>query len=130
MAETKKLNKRTIEALKPKDRLYSVADGEGIRIRVYPKDANGRERSKRWESKVYLNGREISLALGTWPGVTLDMARELHAQYRAEAEAGRDLRELRKRARGGADLRAPLLGLVRLSFDYFSTRKGCFSITS
>jgi hypothetical protein len=29
MAESKKLNKRTIEALKPKDRPYSVTDGEG-----------------------------------------------------------------------------------------------------
>lgn len=98
MAASKKLNKRAIEALEPRDRLYSVADGEGLRIFVYPKDANGRERSKRWESKVYLHGREIRLALGTWPGVSLDRARELHAKYRAEAKAGRDPRELKKPA--------------------------------
>ncbi|MBQ2516571.1 MAG: DUF4102 domain-containing protein, partial [Desulfovibrio sp.] len=95
-----------IEEAEQADRRGPEAEGQalqrdrrrGLRILVYPKDANGRERSKRWESKVSLNGREIRFALGTWPGASLDWARELHAQYRAEAEARCDPRDLKKPA--------------------------------
>ena len=92
-----------IEEAEQADRRGPKAEGQalqrdrrrGLRILVYPKDANGRERSKRWESKVSLNGREIRFALGTWPGASLDWARELHAQYRAEAEPRCDPRGLK-----------------------------------
>ena len=92
---TKKLSEKGIKTLQPKEGRYSVPDGEGLRLYVYPEGSN---RAKRWESRIPFRGKEIRISLRTWPGVPLDKARELHAQYRAEAEAGRDPRDLRKPA--------------------------------
>ncbi len=92
---TKKLSEKAIKALQPKEGRYSVPDGEGLRLYVYPEGSN---RAKRWESRIPFRGKEIRISLGTWPGVPLDKARELHATYRAEAEAGRDPRDLKKPA--------------------------------
>ncbi len=90
---TKKLSEKAIKGLPPKERRYSVPDGEGLRLYVYPEGSN---RAKRWESRLPFQGKEIRISLGTWPGVSLDKARELHAAYRAEIAAGRDPRDLRK----------------------------------
>ncbi len=90
---TKKLSEKAIKGLPPKERRYSVPDGDGLRLYVYPEGSN---RAKRWESRLPFQGKEIRISLGTWPGVSLDKARELHAAYRAEIAACRDPRDLRK----------------------------------
>ena len=65
----KKLSNQEIKALAPGNAIFSRADGDGLRIIV---DPNG---TKRWESKIYLAGKEIRIGLGVWPEVSPDEAK-------------------------------------------------------
>lgn len=59
-----------LAALKPRDKLYRVADGRGLCIEVAPTG------SKLWRFRYRYGGRHKMLALGRWDEVTLHEARE------------------------------------------------------
>lgn len=63
------LTVKSIEALKPKERLYRVADSNGLCIEVTP---NG---SKLWRVRYRFEGKAQMMALGKWPAVNLTDAR-------------------------------------------------------
>jgi hypothetical protein len=64
-----KLNARQVEAAKPKEKPYKLADGGGLYLLVNP---NG---SRYWRLKYRVAGKEKLLALGVYPEVTLADAR-------------------------------------------------------
>lgn len=87
--------KRTLSApkvagLKPKDKQYRVADGGGMYVLVKP---NG---SKYWRYDCQIFGKRVTLALGTYPAVSLADAREKHEQYRLEIKQGKDPRNTKQ----------------------------------
>ncbi|HCI9656532.1 MAG: tyrosine-type recombinase/integrase [Enterobacter asburiae] len=73
-----KLNARQVEAAKPKDKPYKMADGGGLYLLVNPNGA------RYWRLKYRVDGKEKLLALGVYPAVTLADARS----KRDEAKRG------------------------------------------
>ena len=72
MRTTRKLTERQIRVLKPAERPYKVADGEGLYLFVVT-PAGGRP----WRLKYRYGGKEKRLSLGPWHGVALEQARAL-----------------------------------------------------
>lgn len=73
-----------LRALKPRARLYRVADGKGLCIEVPPTG------SKLWRFRYRHNGKARMLGLGEWPHVSLADARTLRDQARALVAKGLD----------------------------------------
>ncbi len=67
------LTDAAIRALKPKAKLYRVADAFGLCIEVAP---IGTRESKLWRFRYRYGGRAKMLALGAYPIVTLEKARQ------------------------------------------------------
>lgn len=65
-----KLNAKQVEACKPKEKAYKLADGGGLYLLINP---NG---SKYWRLKYRVAGKEKLLAIGVYPDVSLAKARE------------------------------------------------------
>ncbi len=64
------LNDRQLIALKPREQAYKLADGGGLSIRV---TATG---SKLWRLAFRFGGKQLEMALGAYPEVTLAEARD------------------------------------------------------
>ncbi len=78
------LTYQQIKNLKPKNKDYKKFDGEGLYILVRP---NG---SKVWRYKYRFQGREKTLTIGTYPPISLKLAREEHLKARLELQQGED----------------------------------------
>lgn len=78
------LTEKTIQALKPKQKVYRVADGGGLCIEVKPTG------SKLFRYRYRFEGKANMLALGRWNEVTLAEARERHRTARKALAAGTD----------------------------------------
>ena len=84
-----------IKAAEPRDKLYRLADGNGLYLEIPPKGA------KRWRFRYRYAGREKMLSLGTYPEVSLKAARRKLDDARALLAEGKDpsaVRQLEKRA--------------------------------
>lgn len=77
------LTELAVKNLKPKEKLYRVADSNGLCLEITP--AGG----KLWRWRYYFNGKPQMLALGKWPSVGLAEARRLREDARKLAEAGK-----------------------------------------
>lgn len=82
-----------IKNAKPENKLYKIADGGGLCLLVHP--AGG----KWWRYRYRFGGKEKSLALGTYPDVSLADARERHYQARKALSAGNDPMEVKQEVR-------------------------------
>ena len=89
-----------LNALKPKDKAYKLADERGLYIQVMP---NG---SKLWRYKYRLHGVEKRLSMGSFPDVSIAAARKGRDDARAFVEAGRDPAIERRQAKLVAQLSA------------------------
>lgn len=67
-----KLNDTKIKALKPKQKIYKVFDGNGLYLEVKPTS------NKSWRYKYRYFGKEKCLTIGKYPAITLRDAREQH----------------------------------------------------
>lgn len=74
-----KLNDKAIQAAKPAERQYKIADGDGLALIVKP---NG---TKLWWFRYRFGGKEKTLALGTYPVITL---RDLPDEAIIEGQTG------------------------------------------
>lgn len=88
-----KLTNRSIAALKPRETLYRVADGDGLTLEVTPSG------SKRWRIRYRYGGREQMLSAGLYPEVGLAEARERLAEVRRHLREGRNPSQERRQAR-------------------------------
>lgn len=79
-----KLTDKAIKSAKPKDKPYKMSDGEGMFLLISP---NG---SKLWRLKYRYNKKEKLLALGSYPQVTLAMAREKRVEAKNLISQGID----------------------------------------
>ncbi|RZG74805.1 tyrosine-type recombinase/integrase [Acinetobacter sp. WCHAc060025] len=72
------LSDAQVKALKPKEKRYSVADGEGLNVSVLP---NGK---KRWVLSYRVNGKQNQRNIGTYPEVGCKDARQLARTFKTE----------------------------------------------
>lgn len=78
------LTDKTIQALKPREKLYRVADWGGLCIEVTPSG------SKLWRYRYRFDRKAKMMALGRWNEVTLAEARERHRSARKLLSNGND----------------------------------------
>lgn len=69
-----------VKALKPKDKRYSIADGEGLSIDVSPAG------KKKWVLSYRVHGKQTRKSLGEYPEIGCKDARQLARQFKAEAQ--------------------------------------------
>lgn len=87
------LNDRQIIALKPRDTAYKRADGGGLSIRV---TVSG---SKLWRLAYRFGGKQLEMALGAYPEVTLAKAREERLKAKELLASGIDpIQDAKRRA--------------------------------
>lgn len=89
-----------INALKPREKAYKVADSKGLYVLVNP---NG---SLLWRVKFRFHGIEKKMALGRYPDVGLKEAREKRDEAREQLESGVDPVAARTQARVAAEIAA------------------------
>ena len=79
-----------IKALKPKEKSYTVADGNGLSIVVNP------NKSKKWRYRYRINGKAKTFSIGSYPEVSLANAREKLHEARSMVANGIDPAKVRK----------------------------------
>jgi len=82
MAAEKLLTEVACKAAKTKDKMYYLNDGAGLRLRVRP------DGSRTWLFRFRLSGKEQTSGLGSYPKVTLQMARAKAADAKAHVNVG------------------------------------------
>lgn len=99
MPVARRLNVKTIDAAKPKDRPYRLPDGAGLYLTIQPTG------SKRFHLRYRdVDGKDrwmllTDAGLDTWPALSLERARVLAIGLQAERKAGVDPRQAKKAAR-------------------------------
>ncbi|MFC5428350.1 tyrosine-type recombinase/integrase [Paraburkholderia denitrificans] len=94
------LTDTAIRNAKPTDKQQKLYDGQGLLLLITP--AGG----KRWVFKYRIGGKEKSLALGTYPEVSLSDARRRRDDAREKLAAGVDPSESKKTDKRAARLAA------------------------
>jgi hypothetical protein len=84
------LNYTQIEKLKPREKSYTVADGNGLSIVVNP---NG---SKKWRYRYRIDGKAKTFSIGSYPDISLAKAREKLGEARSMVADGADPSKARK----------------------------------
>ena len=79
-----KLNARQVDAAKPKEKAYKLADGAGLYLEVVPSG------SRYWRMKYRFNGKEKRMAFGVYPAVSLAQARALRNKAKKKLAEGID----------------------------------------
>ncbi|WP_338240506.1 tyrosine-type recombinase/integrase [Aurantiacibacter hainanensis] len=87
-----------LRSLKPREKTYKIADGEGLLIAVSPK---GR---KTWKLAYRFGGKQKELTGGTYPAVSLAKARAWRDKAKGQLAEGIDPSEARKQAKRQAAL--------------------------
>ena len=84
------LTATAIRQAKPKEKPFKLSDGGGLHLLVRP--AGG----KYWRYSYRFEGKQKTLALGTYPDISLSKAREKHQSARALLADGVDPGEVKK----------------------------------
>ncbi|EOY5382739.1 MULTISPECIES: tyrosine-type recombinase/integrase [Enterobacteriaceae] len=79
-----KLNARQVDAAKPREKAYKLADGAGLYLEVVPSG------SRYWRMKYRFNGKERRMAFGVYPAVSLAQARALRDEAKKKLAEGID----------------------------------------
>jgi integrase len=87
------LNIKQIDALKPSEKNYKVADSGGLYIEISPSGG------KLWRLKYRFGGKEKRLALGKYPSVSLKDARDKRDEAKRVLDSGKDPGAEKKRAK-------------------------------
>jgi hypothetical protein len=108
------LTDKAIRNLKPKDTPYKKSDGEGLHLRVMPEGSKLRRLAYRFA------GKQKTMALGSYPVVTLAMAREFKAEAKRLLAQGVDPSAKRK-----ADKRAAAAARTfgEVADEWFDTKR-------
>ncbi|MGA4532265.1 tyrosine-type recombinase/integrase [Ectopseudomonas chengduensis] len=87
------LTDSAIKAAKPKDKPYKLTDGQGLYLEVTPSG------SRLWRLKYRHSDKEKRLALGAYPALTLQKARQRREEARQQLADGIDPGEQKKAAK-------------------------------
>ena len=79
-----KLKDTQIKALKPKEKQYSISDGEGLTLLVKPIG------SRLWHFRYRYEGKQKIYAIGQYPSTTLSQARVKTLELKAIVAEGND----------------------------------------
>ncbi|WJV65983.1 integrase arm-type DNA-binding domain-containing protein [Pectobacteriaceae bacterium CE70] len=79
-----KLNARQVDAAKPREKAYKLADGAGLYLEVVPSG------SRYWRMKYRFNGKEKRMAFGVYTAVSLAQARALRDEAKKKLAEGID----------------------------------------
>jgi integrase len=79
--DTMALTVKAVEAAKPRDKGYKLADTAGLYLYITP--AGG----KSWRANYMRSGKQATRTYGRWPDLSLSDARKAHAAARTEAAA-------------------------------------------
>ncbi|WP_246795663.1 tyrosine-type recombinase/integrase [Burkholderia perseverans] len=109
-----------IRTAKPADTQLKLYDGGGLLLLITP--AGG----KRWLFKYRIDRKEKSLALGTYPAVSLAQARERRDSAREQLAAGLDPSEAKKAGKRAAKL-AAANSFELVAREWFETQRGGWS---
>lgn len=90
-----KLTDTAIRNAKPSDHLIKLFDGDGLYLLLSPAGHRG------WRFKYYFQGREKLLSFGSYPEITLKVARERRLEARRLVQMGVDPSAQRKAERAG-----------------------------
>lgn len=111
---TRALHKLAAQSVKSAD-VGKHSDGGGLWL--YKREDGGAQ----WVLRVHVHGRRREMGLGSYPAITLKMAR-LHAeQWRAVARQGRD--PIKERAEAKRDMARDIHLLNDIARDAFESRK-------
>lgn len=111
---TRALHKLAAQSVKSAD-VGKHSDGGGLWL--YKREDGGAQ----WVLRVHVHGRRREMGLGSYPAITLKMAR-LHAeQWRAVARQGRD--PIKERAQAKRDMARDIHLLNDIARDAFESRK-------
>jgi len=90
----KNLNKDAVyRAAKPKEKDYTISDGDGLHLLI---KSSG---SKLWQFVCTFDGKRKKLALGIYPGSTLEAARRKAEEARVQIANGIDPSEAKKQSK-------------------------------
>ncbi|AKH70525.1 MULTISPECIES: tyrosine-type recombinase/integrase [Spongiibacter] len=84
------LTAREVQAAKPKDKPYGLADGGGLSLWVTPVG------QRYWHFRYRIDGKQPRISLGVYPTISLQLAREKAAEMRALVARGIDPSQKRK----------------------------------
>ncbi|MGO4262313.1 Arm DNA-binding domain-containing protein [Lysobacter sp. TAB13] len=88
------LTGKALRAIKPQERIYNIADGDGLSLEVWP---NG---GRYWRFRYRFAGKAKRLSLGVYPEVSLKEARDsltvARATLRGSADPSRDRKEAKQ----------------------------------
>jgi len=95
-----KLTGIKVSEAKPSDRERKLSDGGGLYLLIKP---NG---TKTWRYKYRFNGKELTLAIGLYPEVSLKLARQRHKAARELLASGVDPNQDKRDQKLAAELAA------------------------
>jgi integrase len=80
-----------LRGVKPKERAFKLADGEGLHLLVMPTGTDDKPGgSMYWRYNYKAGGKAKTMALGTYPDTTLKVARERHYAASETVKSGAD----------------------------------------
>jgi integrase len=79
-----------LRGVKPMAKAFKLADGEGLHLLVMPTGTDGKPGGAYWRYNYKVAGKAKTMALGTYPDITLKAARELHYAARGIVQGGAD----------------------------------------
>lgn len=114
----RRLSDVAVRALKPGPKVRKVSDGEGLQLHVQPGG------SKLWRYAYRLGGKQMGLALGAYPLLSLAEARELHGRLRKALYMGQDpARVLRQEKKAQVEVRARVQTFEDVAKRWFKSRR-------
>jgi integrase len=87
------LTDKEIQSLKHGPKKYKVFDGDGLYLLIHPKYG------KYWYLKYHIDARPYEVALGTYPAVSLKLARERREEARQQLARGLNPKVVKRAAR-------------------------------
>ncbi|WP_109391304.1 tyrosine-type recombinase/integrase [Proteus cibi] len=115
-----KLTDMAIKKAKPREKVYSLGDGNGLSLIVEP---NG---SKGWRFRYQFNGKSKMISLGIYPVITLNEAREKRDDARRLVANGTDPAEARKEERNKASGQSENT-FKKITLEWYEGRKDRWS---
>lgn len=109
-----------IKKAKPREKVYSLGDGNGLSLIVEP---NG---SKGWRFRYQFNGKSKMISLGIYPVITLNEAREKRDNARKLVANGTDPSEARKAERDRDSGKSDST-FKKITLEWFNGRKDRWS---
>ncbi|NBM12300.1 MULTISPECIES: tyrosine-type recombinase/integrase [unclassified Proteus (in: enterobacteria)] len=115
-----KLTDMAIKKAKPREKVYSLGDGNGLSLIVEPNWSKG------WRFRYQFNGKSKMISLGIYPVITLNEAREKRDDARRLVANGTDPAEARKEERNKASGQSENT-FKKITLEWYEGRKDRWS---